>query len=62
MFPPPPDLCSISDMIPEHARAMPDHPVADKEWPLRKIESNTENIFRVVVTVDNTNGSKLAMV
>jgi hypothetical protein len=42
--------------------AIPDHPINDKLCPFRKIDSNTLKIFRVVVTVDRTSGSKLAIV
>jgi hypothetical protein len=41
---------------------MPDHPINDKEWPFKKMDSSTEKILRVVVTVERTRGSKLAMV
>lgn len=56
------DLACNSDKIPAHAKEIPDHPTADRECPLRKIDNNTEKIFRVVVTVLRTSGSKLAIV
>ena len=51
-------LACISDKIPSDAKCTPNHPVMERECPLYKILNNTEKIFRVVVTVDKTRGSK----
>mmetsp|Transcript_47700 Transcript_47700/g.103769 ORF Transcript_47700/g.103769 Transcript_47700/m.103769 type:complete len:99 (-) Transcript_47700:668-964(-) len=41
---------------------MPAHPMGERAWPLRKIESKTEKIFRVVVTVATLRGPKVEIV
>jgi UDP-galactose transporter B1 len=56
----PPIFEAISDKIPLHAKAMPDHPVKESECPFKKILNRTEKILRVVVTVDKISGSTLA--
>lgn len=53
--------CSSLPM-PEHATRMPDQPSPESEFPLKKILSRTEKIFRVVVTVERIRGSKLIQV
>ena len=54
-------LCN-SERIPPQERAMPDHPMPERGCPLRIIDKRTENILRVVVTVERIRGSKLAIV
>jgi hypothetical protein len=48
--------------MPLHARAIPDHPVKERACPFNTMLRITENILRVVVTVDRTSGSKFEMV
>ena len=55
-------LFSSSPRIPRHATPIPAQPCVLSAWPLRKIESSTLKILRVVVTVVHTSGSKLAIV
>ena len=59
------DLVPLDDAsarMPAEASATPPQPINGSSWPLRKIDNNTEKIFRVVVTVVHTSGSKVEIV
>ena len=55
-------LPCISARMPSDASAMPAQPCSFMAWPLVMIDRSTVKIFRVVVTVVQTSGSKFAMV
>mmetsp|Transcript_3932 Transcript_3932/g.4540 ORF Transcript_3932/g.4540 Transcript_3932/m.4540 type:complete len:128 (+) Transcript_3932:125-508(+) len=55
-------FASTSDIMPLQATPTPNHPWVVITCPLVKIDKSTEKILRVVVTVEQTSGSKFATV